>query len=346
MKLQKINTHSHLLPYPEEIPEFMKEHKIFWISEDRNYMHQGNWKRPITDESFFLNEKLTWMQEWDIDHSVVLTLSQLYGNDLESEIRLKALQFQNDFNARIQSQYPEKFTSGFVVNPKNIDEALSEIERCVNELNLKLLCLPTHYLTENNQWKGIFEKGIEPILELANSYDLSIEIHPYDGEKFIALENQSWRFHLVWMMAQCADAYHFLTLNNFPEKYPNLRFCFSHGAMLAQANTGRRQTGFEGRPDLFEGQTSPQDYIGHSRIFFDTLFHDPLSFELGLKRQGASQFVAGLDDPYPLGEMKGVTDTSYPGELLDTSLQLGIISDADYENIWNGNVKRWLGKIL
>ncbi len=346
MSLLKINAHSHLLPYPEEIPDFMKEHKIFWISEDRKFMHQGNWKRPITDKSFFLEEKKVWMQELGIDHCVVLTLSQLYGNDLPNEIRLQALQFQNNFNAQIQTECPEQFTTGFVVNPKNTEEALSEIKRCVEELHLGLLCLPTHYLTEDHQWKAVFEKGIEPILEKANEYRLAIEIHPYDGEKFIALENRSWRFHLVWMMAQCADAYHFLTLNDYPEKYPNIRFCFSHGAMLAQANTGRRQTGFEGRPDLFEGQTSPKEYIGHSRIFFDTLFHDPLSFELGLKRQGASQFVAGLDDPYPLGEMKGVTQTSYPGELLDTSQKMGIITEKEYQNIWNTNVKKWLGKAL
>ena len=48
---------------------------------------------------------------------------------------------------------------------------------------------------------------------LADRYKLAIEIHPYDGEKFIQLQNRAWRFHLIWMLAQCADAYHFYTLD-------------------------------------------------------------------------------------------------------------------------------------
>ena len=54
----RINGHSHLLPYPEEIPQFMKDNGIFWVDKDRNFMLQKNWKRPVTDSSFFLNEKI------------------------------------------------------------------------------------------------------------------------------------------------------------------------------------------------------------------------------------------------------------------------------------------------
>ena len=49
----RINGHSHLLPYPEEIPKFMKDKGIFWVDKDRKYMLQKNWNRPITDSSFF-----------------------------------------------------------------------------------------------------------------------------------------------------------------------------------------------------------------------------------------------------------------------------------------------------
>ena len=55
----------------------------------------------VTDSSFFLDEKLAWMDKFDIDHAVVLNLSQLYGNGLRVEEMKQALRFQNDFNARI-----------------------------------------------------------------------------------------------------------------------------------------------------------------------------------------------------------------------------------------------------
>ena len=100
----RINGHSHVLPYPEEIPAFMKEQEIFWISEDRKFMHQKNWRRPVTDPSFFLNEKLEWMEKHQLDHCVVITLSQLYGNGLPEMDMKGTLKFQNDyFLARLQN---------------------------------------------------------------------------------------------------------------------------------------------------------------------------------------------------------------------------------------------------
>ena len=101
----RINAHSHLLPYPEEIPQFMKDNEIFWVDDARKFMLQRNWKRPVTDSSFFLDEKLEWMDRFDIDHTVVLNLSQLYGSGLRLEQMKRALRFQNDFNARVQHDH-------------------------------------------------------------------------------------------------------------------------------------------------------------------------------------------------------------------------------------------------
>lgn len=340
----RINGHSHLLPYPREIPDSMKELEIFWVDEERKYMLQKGWKRPVTDSSFFLNEKLDWMDKNNIDHAVVLTLSQLYGNGLTSKEMKVALRFQNDFNARIQRDYPDKFTCGFVVHAGFLDGALWEIERCVEELGLKVLCLPTHYMDTTGKWITIFNEETEPILELANKYNLAIEVHPYDGEKFIHLQNTGWRFHLVWMLAQCADAYHFYTLNAYQEKFPDIRVCFAHGGQLAQINLGRRIQGFDGRPDLFEGMAHPRKAVGHPNIYFDTLVHDTFSLELMVNRLGGTdQILLGLDDPYPLGEMESEAQSSYPGKLLDLGVEEGIITGKQRDELWSTNVLKWLG---
>ena len=339
---KKINAHGHLLPYPEQIPKFMKEKKIFWIDDNRNFMRQGNWARPITDPSFFLEEKLEWMEKNNLDHEVILSLSQLYCNGYPEELANDAIRFQNDFNAQLQQENPEKFTTGFVVQPAHMDASLKEIERCVNELDMKLLCLPTHYLDQNQKWSSVADERLHPIFELADKYKLAIEIHPYDGEKMIQLENTFWRFHLVWMCAQIADTYHLYTSIGFPEKYENVRICFAHGNQFGQVNIGRRLQGFKGRPDLFKGAVSPDKYIGHQNIYFDSIIHDLLSLELVIKRQGASQLVAGLDDPYPLGEMETVPG-SYPGVLLDEALKANVINQKEFEDVWYANPLKWLG---
>ena len=331
-----------MIPYPDEIPQFMKDKNIFWVDDDRKFMLQKNWKRPITHSSFFLNEKLAWMDHYKIDHAVVLNLSQLYGSGLRLEEMKQALRFQNDFNAKVQQDHPAKFTCGFVVHPGFVRGACWEIERCVEELGMRLLCLPTHYMDTIGTWRCIFDEECEPIFELANKYKLAIEIHPYDGEKFIKLENKSWRFHLIWMLAQCADAYHFLTLNGYYDTYPDMRICFAHGGQLAQMNLGRRIQGFDGRPDLFEGKEHPRKAVGHKNIFFDTLVHDTGSLELLIKNQGSKQVLVGLDDPYPLGEMESEEQSSYPGKILDLAIKQNIINDTERDEMWEKNVLQWL----
>jgi len=322
----------------------MKEKEIFWVDDDREFMLQKGWKRPVTDSSFFLNEKLEWMDRNNIDHAVVLNLSQLYGNGLRLEEMKQALRFQNDFNAKVQHDHPDKFTCGFVVHPGFTQGALWEMERCVKELGLTVLCLPTHFMDSIGTWRSIFDIDIEPILELANTYKLAVEIHPYDGDKLIKLENTAWRFHLVWMLAQCADAYHFFTLQGYQEKYPDIRVCFAHGGQLAQINLGRRIQGFDGRPDLFKGMVHPRKAVGHPNIFFDTLVHDTFSLELMVKRMGGTdQIMVGLDDPYPLGEMESAPQSSYPGKLLDLAVEENIIDKQQYDEMWEKNVLRWLG---
>lgn len=337
----KINGHGHLLPYPEQIPAFMKEKKIFWLDDDRQFMRQGDWKRPITDASFFLDEKLIWMKKNNIEHAVILNLSQLYCNGMEEAISKDVLQFQNDFNAGIQSSHPSKFTTGFVVQPAFVDQAIAEIKRCVQEHNLSLLCLPTHFLNADQQWTSVASPEVEPIWELANELEIAVEIHPYDGPRMINLKDQHWRFHLVWMCAQTADTFHAFTLQNYPEKYPNVRTCFAHGNQYGQINIGRRTQGFNGRPDLFEGTVNPSSNFQTTNVFCDTLVHDLPAFRLLVERQTASQLVAGLDDPYPLGEMENVPN-SYPGKVIEEGLQAGVITSEQRNDIWHSNVLNWL----
>ncbi|QOL27335.1 amidohydrolase family protein [Thalassotalea sp. LPB0316] len=341
-KLTKINAHGHLLPYPEQIPAFMREKKYFWVDDERQFMHQNNWRRPITDASFFLNEKIEWMAKHQIEHEVVLNLSQLYCNGVPEADALDILRFQNDFNAQVQDQHPDKFTTGFVVQPAYIDQALAEIIRCVEQHKMRLLCLSTHYLNHQGEWVSVADESCEAIWQLADKYQLAVEIHPYDAGKMVNLQDVYWRNHLVWMMAQTADTFLMFSLKGFAQKYPNVRTCFAHGAMLAQANIARVNQGVMGRPDLFPDAHNPNMTMQASNVYFDSLVHDPLTLEMMIKRVGSSQILWGVDDPYPLGEMETVQGC-YPGVLLDEIAKQGVISDQQKQQMMSGNILAWLG---
>lgn len=337
----KINGHGHILPEPHQIPQFMKDKKVFWIDEDRKFMRQGDWKRPVTDPSFFLREKLEWMAKHEIMHGVMLNLSQLYCNGMERGLARDVIRFQNDFNASVQAEYPDKFTCGFVVQPLHLEDALNEIERCVKDLGLQLLCLPTHFLNKDNQWTTVASAEAAPIWELANEHRLAVEIHPYDGPRMINLQDQFWRFHLVWMCAQTADTYHFFSLLDFPNKYPFVRTCFAHGNQFGQINFGRRKQGFDGRPDLFKEAADPTKILSANNVWFDTLVHDVLALRMLVDRQGSDRILCGLDDPYPLGEMETVAGC-YPGKVIDEAVEAGYLTSVQRANIWYKHVIDWI----
>lgn len=339
----RINAHGHILPYPEQIPAFMREKQVFWIDADRKFMRNASWQRPVTDPSFFLYEKLEWMDKNNIDHGVMLNLSQLYCNGMPRELARDVIRFQNDFNAGVMSQYPAKFTCGFVVQPLYLDDALAEMERCVKDLEMSVMCLPTHFLDEKGQWKSVAHGSTDAIWSYADELGLAVEIHPYDADRVVNLENKYWRFHLVWMCAMTADCYHVFTLRDMAVKYPQVRTCFAHGNQFAQVNYGRRQQGFKGRPDLFEGFSDPGQTMKSDNVYFDTLVHDADVLKLLIDRQSVRQIVAGLDDPYPLGEMETV-EGCYPGKVIDEAHESGYISKEELDQIWCDNVVRWLGK--
>ena len=337
-----INAHAHLLPYPEEFPRFMREKEILWIDKERKYMHQKNWRRPIDHDSFFLDAKLRWLEEHHIDHEVLITLSQLYCNGMDQQITADVIRFQNDYHLKIQEQYPKKFTAGFVVQAAWLDDALREMERC-HHAGLRLLCLPTHFLAQSGEWRSIIHETAEPIFQYADELGLSLEIHPYDGQKFIHLEDRFWRFHLVWMLAQCADCYHFFSLRDYDDKYPNLRTCFAHGNQMSMVNIGRRIQGFKGRPDLFAETKNPENILQATNVYHDTLVHDPLSLGILVNRVPSTQVVFGIDNPYPLGEMDSV-EGSYPGRVLKEAVEKGLIDPDTRKMIQCENVLRWLDK--
>lgn len=339
----KINGHGHLLPNSADIPNFMKEKEVFWVSSDGKYMCQKNWQRPISDPSFFYDAKMDWMEANHIDHEVVLTLSQLYGNGMPKDLCNDVHRFQNDFNASVQEKTPKKFTCGFVVQPAYMDNALKEIERCVSQLKLPLLCLPSHFLDVSGKWLSVAHESVQPIFELANQYHLAVQIHPYNAERMVDLDNRFWRHHLIWMLAQTADTYMMYYLLGMPQKFPNVRVCFAHGAMLGHANVGRVKQGIEGRPDLFVDATSQEKQSNSANLFFDTLVHDVGTLIMMKDKVGVSQLIFGVDDPYPLGEMDTVPGW-YPGRLLDDALAKGVLNQSERNQICADNVLAWLGK--
>lgn len=135
-----------------------------------------------------------------------------------------------------------------------------------------------------------------------NEHKLALEIHPYEMENIINLDANLWNPRIYGMPFLTGLAHQAITAHNYYDTHSDIRFLFAHGGKFSGISYGRHHQGFMGRQDLFAGTRDVQDSIGAKNIFFDTLTHDGELLHFLAKRHGSSQYVGGLDSPYPLGE--------------------------------------------
>jgi aminocarboxymuconate-semialdehyde decarboxylase len=141
-----------------------------------------------------------------------------------------------------------------------------------------------------------------------------------------------WLPWLVGMPAESSLAICSMIFGGVFEKFPNLRVAFAHGGGSFPATIGRIEHGFHVRPDLVavDNPINPRNYL--SKIYFDTLVHDPLMMNYLMDLVGPNQLALGTDYPFPLGELS-------PGKLIDSMPY----NDEMKERLFNGTALAWLG---
>ena len=347
-----IDGHGHILPNPDQIPQSIKDAGYFNIigAPGEQFMTQDfmNWKRPVSHPSFFVGPRLEWMEKNDIAHTVMITLSQLYCNGIEKKPALDIMKFQNDFHLELQETYPNKFSCGFVVNPLHIQEALVEFRQRANE-GLQFLCLPTHYQLENGKFASCTDSNCQQLFELADKCEMPIHFHPYNYEemmKGLADLDMFGAGHVTAMAFLTNHLHYQFTCRDLHNKYPRVRFNFSHGNVASMFTEGRKEQWFDGRPDLFTGSVNrPEEALWAPNIFFDTIVHDPHVIHFLKKKTGTTNMIFGIDSPYPLGDGIDYVKSKvkkYPTFTLDEALKMGYISGHEKILITTHNALRWL----
>lgn len=348
----KIDWHGHILPYPEEIPDFVSNHNIFDVRREKNekirYMYNNGIKmRPITEEWSFPNERRERMNKNDIAHTVVFPLSQLYLNTTKDKwLVMDVLDWQNQYNRDLQTAHPDTYTTGIVVQPRYTTEAVQQIENAVREwVSIVFLC--THYL---NNWQrfafGEEEEIANPIMEALNKHHMALQFHPYDMEHIVNLRNTFWNHHTIFMSSLSAHTFQIFTGKWYHRKYPYVRTAFAHGDKTWFWERWRIRQWQEWRPDLYTWCLSVDEiFEWTTNIFFDTLFHDEDQLAQVVKLLWPEQVFAWLDSPYPLGDFKkpyppkNPTDSSYiPFRYLELAREKWLITQSQAKQIYGKTV--------
>lgn len=282
--------------------------------------------REVEPNCFEASERIGEMDDTGVDLQVLSTIPVLFNYWAKPKDGLETSRFFNDHMAEVVSRFSNRFKAIGTVPLQDIDMAIEEMERCVQELNM-----PGLEIGSNINGANLGDPQFFPFYKRAEELQCALFVHPWEmmGEKDM---QKYWLPWLVGMPAETSRAICSMIFGGVMEQFPRLKIAFAHGGGSFPFTIGRISHGFDVRPDLvaIDNPHPPQQYLG--KFWIDSLVHDPNALQYLINLMGNNRICLGSDYPFPLGEQ-------HPGKLIQ-SLQL----NANVEHqLLAGNAMEWLG---
>lgn len=249
----------------------------------------------------------------------------------------------NDGLADLCRRHPQRFPTFIASLPmNNIDAALHEIDRAVNDLGAKGIQVFT-----NVAGKPLSAPEYRPIFARMVQLDLPVWVHPMRGPQFSdyatekTSENEIW-FTFGWPYETTACMTR-LIYSGLYDEFPKLKIITHHMGGMIPYFAGRIALGFRqiffGAPDRNPGAETlkkpPGDYF--KMLYADTALNgDAAATACGHAYFGTSQCLFATDAPFDAEQGRGlIAKTIAAVEALD-------ISAAEKARIFNGNARALL----
>ncbi len=277
------------------------EPHVFEITRDKN-VFTGFGTRPVPafgrgDVMRQMTIPAVQVERMDkdgIDISVLSASTVLQGSSwADPALDLDLCRRTNDYIADWVRQFPERFLGSFVLPLQDLDASLAEMERCIRDLNMKVVELPVHvkrrYLGDPSLrpiWRAIAEKSVVAF------------IHPEGVDDLWFQEYRLW--NSIGQPIEEAKCLASMIYEGLLEELPNLKIVMAHGGGMLPHNMGRLDRNVAHMPDTARNiSRKPSDYL--KSLYFDTCLYDPTIAENLVRSVGADRVVLGSD--YPVGEM-------------------------------------------
>ena len=326
----KIDIHTHIMP--DKMPNWVKKfgYGEFIHLEHRNckacMMKGDQLFREVDDNCFDAAVRMKEMDATDVTIQVLSTIPVLFNYWSKPKDGLETSRFFNDHIADTVTKNTTRFIGIGTVPLQDVDLAIQEMERCVNELKM-----PGLEIGSNINGCNLSDKIFFPFYKRAEELGCALFIHPWEmmGETQM---QQYWLPWLVGMPAETSRAICSMIFGGVLQTFPKLRIAFAHGGGSFPLTIGRIEHGFKVRPDLVavDNAINPREYVG--KFWIDSLVHDEKAMQYIIDVIGESKICLGSDYPFPLGE-------HHPGKLIETMH----FEKESQEKLLFKNAKEWLG---
>lgn len=325
-----IDVHAHAIPramvaamqqaHPEHAPS-LHEHK------DGTHLSYASGRRsgPLPTGMLDAPARLADMDAAGIDRHVISSAPPNFNYGAPVEVGIDFTRMQNDALLAMAAEAPERLQVFADLPMQDVTGCLAELDRVGSQAAVKGV-----EIGSNVAGRNLDDPAFEPLWEALAAADLAVLVHP---DKVAGAERLT-SYYLQNFVGNPTDstiAIASLIFGGVLERYPALRFCFVHGGGFAPYQIGRWDHGWGCRP---EAQTvisiPPSEYF--SRLFFDSLTHDPLSLAFLGQRVGWDHVLLGSDYQFDMADKDPVA-----------SVRALKLDSEDEAMVLGGNAERFLG---
>lgn len=291
----RVDAHTHFLPGP--FRELLRESDRSVRIErrnDRDHVCHTTGSFPLFPGFRDPEARTDWMDEHDVDRTLA-SVSTPNPNEgpFSPEESLELVRAINDGFADLQSEYPDHFVGLGSLPLRQPDEAVVELDRISDDLDLAGVALPTTVRD-----RKLSHPDLEPVFDRLDELDLPAFVHPGRNDLSYRLDDDEWFLNpvSVFPTETTVQIGRLLFDGFFDEHDFDLLIAHMGGALpylVGRFERGRDQfrSGVEDHP-----RRPIIEYL--REFYYDTISFHPPAMELAVETVGADRLLFATDYPF------------------------------------------------
>jgi aminocarboxymuconate-semialdehyde decarboxylase len=246
-----------------------------------------HWEKPP--------QRIERMDAFGVDMQVVSLNPIMFRYYLEAKYAIDCARDVNEEIASMAREWPTRF-AGFATLPmQDVDAAVAELQRSVEELGLVGASIGTHVEGANFD-----EEHLYPVFEAAESLGALLFVHPAASRMGGALPRYHMR-NYIGNPTETTIAIGSVIFGGLLDRLPDLKFCFAHGGGYACWGSARMDHGYGVRPEAqAHAAKLPSEYL--REMYFDSLVHGYANLNQLIDTVGIDKVLLGSDYPADMGQ--------------------------------------------
>ena len=290
--MRRIDCQSHLFPEAYADLLMLNQGPVRTTGADGRYTidYWGIQRFMLDLADYSLERKLLDMDASGIEMSV-LSVNIPTPDLLDRELAVEGARLCNDYVAEVCAHHPDRFVGLAVLPLPDVDAAISELDRAVDDLDLRGLFLCSHIAR-----RPLDAPEFEPLYEHVARLDIPLVLHPTVPVWGNAIADHAM-IPMLGFMVDTSIAMLRLILGGVLERHPDLTVVHPHAGGVLPYLMGRveEQTEVKGRGREHIRQ-APMSY--YRNVFLDLVSPSAAAIEYAIEFIGVDRVLFGSDHPW------------------------------------------------